>query len=166
MMRENSPSYPMNMAQPVLITRGLNPDNGLGFSPHGAGRNFSRTKHKARMGHMTDEEIFAAETAGIDARFFMGIPDISELPSAYKDANTVRRQISEFGLAEIVDEIMPNGCIMAEIGRRMRRGKERKRQMTEHKFKVGDWVRRFQGVSLDSASGKHEVGFIGAYRII
>lgn len=104
---------PMNMAQPILITRGLNADNGLGFSPHGAGRNFSRTKHKARMGHMTDAEIFAAETAGIDARFFMGIPDISELPSAYKDANTVRRQISEFGLAEIVDEIMPYGCIMA-----------------------------------------------------
>jgi hypothetical protein len=27
----------------VLIVRGKNAENGLGFSPHGAGRNFSRT---------------------------------------------------------------------------------------------------------------------------
>lgn len=104
---------PLNMAQPILIVRGSDAANGLGFSPHGAGRNFSRTQHKKMMGGRTDEEIFAEETRGLDARFFMGIPDISELPSAYKNADTVRAQISQYGLAEIVDEVIPYGSIMA-----------------------------------------------------
>lgn len=104
---------PLNMAEPVLIVRGKNAAHGLGFSPHGAGRNFSRTQHKRLMGHRADEEIFAEETAGIDARFYMGIADISELPSAYKNAASVRSQIEHYGLAEIVDEVIPYGCIMA-----------------------------------------------------
>jgi len=101
------------MAQPILIARGSNAANGLGFSPHGAGRNFSRTQHKRLMAGKTEAEIFAEETKGIDARFYMGIPDISELPSAYKNAEAVRRQITSYGLAEIVDEVLPFGCIMA-----------------------------------------------------
>lgn len=104
---------PLNMAEPILIARGRNADNGLGFSPHGAGRNFSRTKHKRSLDNTPDEEIVKRETHGIDARFFMGIPDISELPSAYKNAASVRAQIDEYGLAEIVDEVIPYGCIMA-----------------------------------------------------
>ena len=39
--------------------------------------------------------------------------DISELPSAYKDAEMVKRQMKEFGLGEVMDEIIPYGCIMA-----------------------------------------------------
>ena len=39
--------------------------------------------------------------------------DISELPLAYKSAATVRRQIKDYGLAEVVDMIEPIGCIMA-----------------------------------------------------
>jgi len=39
----------------------------------------------------------------------MGMPDSSELPSAYKNASAVKEQITEYGLADIVDE----GCIMA-----------------------------------------------------
>lgn len=104
---------PLNMAEPILIARGSNAENGLGFSPHGAGRNFSRTQHKRMMAGKTDAEIFADETKGIDARFFMGNPDISELPSAYKNAAELRAQISEYGLADIVDEVIPFGCIMA-----------------------------------------------------
>jgi len=104
---------PLNMAEPVLIVRGKNAPHGLGFSPHGAGRNFSRTQHKRMQAGRTDAEIFAAETQGIDARFFMGMTDISELPSAYKNATAVRRQIETFGLAEVVDEVIPYGCIMA-----------------------------------------------------
>ncbi|WP_318912376.1 RtcB family protein [Shinella zoogloeoides] len=104
---------PLNMAEPILIVRGRNADNGLGFSPHGAGRNFSRTQHRRLMEGRTEAEIFAEETKGIDARFFMGIPDISELPSAYKNAAAVRAQIDEFGLADVVDEVIPYGCIMA-----------------------------------------------------
>jgi RNA-splicing ligase RtcB len=41
---------PLNMAQPVLITEGLNADNGLGFAPHGAGRNYSRTQFMKTVG--------------------------------------------------------------------------------------------------------------------
>ncbi|MCH9809362.1 MAG: RtcB family protein [Alphaproteobacteria bacterium] len=104
---------PLNMAEPILIARGKDAANGLGFAPHGAGRNFSRSAHKRQHAGRSDAEIFAAETKGIDARFFMGIPDISELPSAYKNAATVRSQIDTFGLADVVDEVIPYGCIMA-----------------------------------------------------
>lgn len=99
---------PLNMAQPVLIVRGKDNPDALGFSPHGAGRNFSRAEHRRRR--LGDLE---AETAGIDARFFSGIADPTELPSGYKNADEVRRQITAFQLAEVVDEVIPHGCIMA-----------------------------------------------------
>jgi hypothetical protein len=60
-----------------------------------------------------EEDIVAEQTAGIDARFFCGIPDISELPGAYKNAAAMRAQIAAFGLAEVVDTIDPVGSIMA-----------------------------------------------------
>jgi RNA-splicing ligase RtcB len=102
---------PLNMAEPILIARGKDADNGLGFAPHGAGRNSSRT---AFMRTIADRQAFLRDqTANIDARFFSGIPDLSELPAAYKNAATLRRQIDSFGLAEVVDTIEPIGCIMA-----------------------------------------------------
>jgi RNA-splicing ligase RtcB len=104
---------PLNMAEPILIARGLDAPNGLGFAPHGAGRNFSRTAFMKRFAHMTEAEIVADQTKGIDARYFCGIPDVSELPAAYKNAASVRRQITEYGLAEVVDIIEPIGSIMA-----------------------------------------------------
>jgi len=115
---------PLNMAEPILIVRGSNAPHGLGFSPHGAGRNFSRTAHIRRLGEefgadnrgLSPNNIAAVmerETSGLDARFFSGTPDISELPSAYKNAANVRSQIEHYGLAEIVDEVIPYGSIMA-----------------------------------------------------
>lgn len=104
---------PLNMAEPILITRGLDAANGLGFAPHGAGRNYSRTAHIRSLDGEPEHETVARETAGIDARFHCGIPDVSELPSAYKSAASVRGQIAEFGLADVVDTIEPFGCIMA-----------------------------------------------------
>jgi RNA-splicing ligase RtcB len=104
---------PMNMAEPVMIARGCNAANGLGFSPHGAGRNLSRTAFMKRNAHLTKDELIAEQTRGIDARFFCGAPDVSELPGAYKNAAAMRRQIADFGLAEIVDEVLPYGSIMA-----------------------------------------------------
>lgn len=104
---------PLNMAQPILIAKGLNSDNGLGFSPHGAGRNSSRTAHKKSLQGLSDQDVFDSETKDIDARFFMKNIDVSELPSAYKDADTVRAQIDEYKLASIVDEVIPYGSIMA-----------------------------------------------------
>lgn len=96
---------PLNMAEPVLITAHRDRAETLGFAPHGAGRNLSRTAY-----------LRANEPAwpeGIDARFFCGKPDLSELPGAYKDAALVRAQIAKYDLAEVVDTIKPYGSIMA-----------------------------------------------------
>lgn len=103
----------MNMAESILVVRGQSTDTNLGFPPHGAGRNMSRTQHKKSKQDQTVQEIFKQETKGLDVRFFSNEIDISELPSAYKNAQTVKSQIQEFGLGEIVDEILPYGCIMA-----------------------------------------------------
>ncbi|MHA3915752.1 RtcB family protein [Halovulum sp. GXIMD14793] len=105
---------PLNMAEPVLLIQSRPNERNKGFAPHGAGRNFSRSAHKRANAGRTEAEIFAQETAGLDARFFSGNIDISELPSAYKSAAAVRAQMEQFDLASVVDEIMPYGCIMAE----------------------------------------------------
>ena len=104
---------PLNMSEPVLIVKGATTENNLGFAPHGAGRNISRGRHIKNNSHKTIEEIFQEETKGLDVRFFSNRIDISELPSAYKNAEMVKRQMKEFGLGEVLDEIMPYGCIMA-----------------------------------------------------
>ncbi len=104
---------PMNMSQPMLIVKGNTTDNNLGFAPHGAGRNISRGKHKKNIANKTVEEIFLEETKGLDVRFFSNHIDITELPSAYKNAENVKQQMYEFGLGDVVDEIIPYGCIMA-----------------------------------------------------
>ena len=104
---------PLNMSEPVLIVKGTKTSNNLGFAPHGAGRNTSRGEHLRRNTSKTKEEIFKDETKGLDVRFFSGNIDITELPSAYKNAETVQAQMKEFNLGEVVDKIMPYGCIMA-----------------------------------------------------
>lgn len=104
---------PLNMSEPVLIVKGETTDNNLGFAPHGAGRNVSRGQHKRKHAHKTVSQLFHEETKGLDVRFYFNEVDISELPSAYKNAASVTAQMKEFGLGEVVDEIMPYGCIMA-----------------------------------------------------
>lgn len=104
---------PLNMSEPVLIVQGETTASNLGFAPHGAGRNISRTAHRKSKEGRSMEAIFQEETAGLDVRFYSGEIDITELPSAYKNADTVRRQMEEFGLGEVIDEVLPYGCIMA-----------------------------------------------------
>ncbi len=87
---------PLNMSEPVLIVRGKTTENNLGFAPHGAGRNISRGKHKKNNAHKTIEQIFIEETQGLDIRFYSKHIDISELPSAYKNAEMVKLQMQEF----------------------------------------------------------------------
>ncbi|MGB0423068.1 MAG: hypothetical protein ACPGED_02040, partial [Flavobacteriales bacterium] len=58
-------------------------------------------------------DVFNEETEGLDVRFFSGEIDITELPSAYKNADAVRKQMEEFGLGEVIDEVIPYGSIMA-----------------------------------------------------
>lgn len=118
---------PMNMRDGILIVKGETTDTNLGFAPHGAGRNYSRSDHrrsKLDSTGKTKEQIVAEETEGLDIRFFSGKSDITELPSAYKNANSVREQINKFNLGTIVDEIEPYGCIMAgEIDKPWRKKK-------------------------------------------
>ncbi|WP_158846272.1 RtcB family protein [Algibacter sp. L1A34] len=103
---------PLNMSEPVLIVEGDTTATNLGFAPHGAGRNVSRTQHR-RSKTGTTMQIFKEETRGLDVRFFSKEIDITELPSAYKNANTVRAQMDEYGLGKVIDEVLPYGCIMA-----------------------------------------------------
>ncbi len=103
---------PLNMSEPVLIVEGATTATNLGFAPHGAGRNVSRSQHRnSKTGSIM--QIFKEETRGLDVRFFSKEIDITELPSAYKNANSVRQQMKEFGLGEVIDEVLPYGCIMA-----------------------------------------------------
>lgn len=104
---------PLNMNQPILIVKGEETENNLGFAPHGAGRNISRTAHIRKYQDKTIEEVYNEETKGIDARFYCGNIDISELPSAYKNAEAVIEQMNKFNLGNVVDKINPYGCIMA-----------------------------------------------------
>ena len=96
---------PMNMAKPILITNHNNNNSALGFAPHGAGRNMSRTQFK--------RENKPSMPEGIDVRFYCGIPDPSELPEAYKDADSIVAAIKSHSLATISDRIMPAGSMMA-----------------------------------------------------
>jgi RNA-splicing ligase RtcB len=106
---------PLNATEPILIIEGQRTELNLGFAPHGAGRHLSRRKHKMRAlsGGRSEQAIFAEETAGIDMRFFSGNVDITELPSAYKPAASIRTAMEKFGLARVVTQITPFGCIMA-----------------------------------------------------
>lgn len=96
---------PLNMAEPILILEHTNNKDALGFAPHGAGRNMGR---KAFLRENQPEM-----PKGIDARFYCGKPDLSELPEAYKNAASVRTQIDKYGIGKVVDEIIPYGSIMA-----------------------------------------------------
>ena len=122
---------PLNMSEPVLVVKGETTSTNLGFAPHGAGRNVSRSQHIRSKAGKTKEAIFAEETQGLDARFFSGHIDISELPSAYKNAEAVQRQMKQFGLGEVVDRVQPYGCIMAgdwQIDAPWRKRKKKKKR--------------------------------------
>lgn len=117
---------PLNMSEPILMVEPsqLWGHEAMGFAPHGAGRNMSRTAHTKILANEYGAdarglspnniaEIMARETKGIDVRFYTGAPDVSELPSAYKNAQQVTAAIERHNLAKITDTIQPLGTIMA-----------------------------------------------------
>lgn len=141
---------PLNMASPVLLVLGGNQSDYLSFAPHGAGRNLSRRrvlKQFRQKDGSFDEDAMARSMSkaigDVDVRWFLGKPDLSESPFGYKPAETVRAQIKQFQLADLVAEIHPLGSIMAgrgkgrdeeltpkqrrQIGHRADRRKERQR---------------------------------------
>jgi len=113
---------PLNMAAPVLLTLGNDRHDYASFSPHGAGRNKSRSallRDVGLAGLMPEpflqrsRELIERQTQGLDVRFFYDRPDVSESPMAYKSAAQVQEQIERFGLADIIGYIQPKGSIMA-----------------------------------------------------
>ncbi|MGD9801924.1 MAG: RtcB family protein [Hyphomicrobiaceae bacterium] len=113
---------PLNMAAPVLLTLGSDRTEYASFSPHGAGRNKSRTALLREHGLIglapeaflaRSRQLLDRQTGGLDVRFFYDRPDVSESPMAYKSATQVREQIERFGLADIIGVIEPKGSIMA-----------------------------------------------------
>ncbi|MEZ5850644.1 MAG: RtcB family protein [Hyphomicrobiaceae bacterium] len=113
---------PLNMAAPVLLTLGADREAYASFSPHGAGRNKSRSALLRELGltGLVPEELASRaravvdrQTEGLDVRFFYDRPDVSESPIAYKNAEQVRSQIERFGLADVIGLIEPKGSIMA-----------------------------------------------------
>lgn len=111
---------PLNMAAPILLVLGKDNPDCLSFAPHGAGRNRSRTAtfkaFRNKDGSLDEARIartIEQTTHGVDIRWFYGKPDLSETPLAYKSADQVRAQIEQFGLAEVIAEIRPLGCVMA-----------------------------------------------------
>ncbi len=116
---------PLNMAEPVLVTLGRDNADYLSFSPHGAGRNRSRTATRKRYRDpAAAARALADSTRGIDVRWFCGRPDLSESPLGYKPAAQVKEQIAGFGLADVVAEIAPLGSVMAGEVPKRRRGDE------------------------------------------
>ena len=111
---------PLHMAAPILLVLGRDNREFLSFAPHGAGRNLSRRAaikpYRQKDGSIDPqqlERLVAEQTRGLSVRWYHGKPDLSETPMAYKPAGQVKAQIERFGLAEIVAEIQPLGCIMA-----------------------------------------------------
>ncbi len=113
---------PLNMAAPVLLTLGRDQAQYASFSPHGAGRNKSRSallRELGLTGLLPDAFLTRSraemdrQTEGLDVRFYFDRPDVSESPIAYKNADQVRAQIERFGLADVIGLISPKGSIMA-----------------------------------------------------
>ena len=113
---------PLNMAAPILLTLGRDQSEFASFSPHGAGRNKSRSALLRELGlaGLTPEAKLAQsrielarQTEGLDVRFYYDRPDVSESPVAYKNAEQVQRQIEQFGLADVIGLVQPKGSIMA-----------------------------------------------------
>lgn len=111
---------PLNMAREVLLVLGADNKDFLSFCPHGAGRNLSRRAMLAgyrdadgNLDPLRVQQSLAESTRGLDVRWFNGGADLTESPLGYKDPTKVKAQIARFGLAVVVGEIEPLGCIMA-----------------------------------------------------
>ncbi|QIG77731.1 RNA-splicing ligase protein [Rhizobium phage RHph_TM61] len=114
---------PLSMGDPILITKvhddewyGEAPQSpSLGFCPHGAGRNMSRTQFQKELieKNISPKDLIKQMTDNYDIRAYSGKYDISEFPMAYKNANQIIESIKKYNLTTIVDQVIPYGSIMA-----------------------------------------------------
>ena len=84
------------------------------------------------------QQVLAETTAGLDVRWYSGAPDLSESPLGYKDATKVKAQIARFGLANVVGEIQPRGCIMAGEAPEPHWARARREKRAAHKAERKD----------------------------
>jgi RNA-splicing ligase RtcB len=112
---------PLNMGSEILLVEGADNKDFLSFAPHGAGRNRSRKATKEAFYNpatgdldpsLVDQSL-KEQLNNISVEWASGTPDISESPLGYKSASKVRAEIEEFGLAKILAEVSPSGCMMA-----------------------------------------------------
>ena len=139
---------PLNMAREILLVLGANNPAYLSFCPHGAGRNLSRSAmlkpYQDADGELDParvQQVLAGTTAGLDIRWYSGTPDLSESPLGYKDASKVKAQIARFGLAAVVGEIQPQGCIMAGEAPEPHWARARREKRAAHKAERRDGER-------------------------
>lgn len=111
---------PMNMASPILICLGGNNPDLLGFAPHGAGRDRSRSallrEFRAPHGGLDVDRVataIAQSTKDIEVAWWHGKPDLTETPLGYKSPTSIIDQIERFKLGKICGQIEPLGCLMA-----------------------------------------------------
>src|SRR5262249_1808977 len=102
--------------------------NALGFAPHGAGRNFSRTAYMRAHADKAEEDIVAEQTAGIDARFFCGIPDISELQAPTRTPRPCARRSRRLAWPRSSTRLTPSAASWQATGSGMRLGEKRNRR--------------------------------------
>ena len=132
---------PLNMGREILLVTGKDNQRFLSFAPHGAGRNRSRSAtmkpfldpKTGKVDPKKAKEAIKNATQGLDIRWGSGKPDISESPLGYKDASKIKAELQEFGLATLIGEIEPKGCIMAgEIEPLWKKKKKEKEQTQEN----------------------------------
>jgi tRNA-splicing ligase RtcB len=111
---------PLNMSEPILLTFGEDNKKYLSFSPHGAGRNRSRSQtinqfkgEDKKIDKYLIEKKLKEVTGNLDVRWASKKPDITESPIGYKNASSVKKQLISHNLASLAIEIKPRGCIMA-----------------------------------------------------
>ncbi len=112
---------PLNMGREILLVEGADNQDFLSFAPHGAGRNQSRTATKepfcdpstGEPDRALIEQSLKKQTKDLEILWASGTPDITESPLGYKCASKVRSDIEKFGLAKVLAEVKPRGCMMA-----------------------------------------------------
>jgi len=137
---ENLKVIPLNMRDPVLLVSN-HPENTSGYAPHGAGRIFSRSnwmkqkgfndikapsKYKECKSNGMIDKLIQEELGPLAPNYvsFTKNPDISELPSAYRDYSVIITEIEKQKIAIIEDKLIPIGSIMAGVflnGRKSRK---------------------------------------------
>lgn len=127
---------PLNMSAPILLTYGLNNSQFLGFSPHGAGRNRSRTETNNMFNsHREREDALKESTKDILVSWYSGKPDVTESPIGYKNATEIKQQIEDFKLAHVFGEIMPKATLMAGDMNNHRRSRKKNKGVNNTKEK-------------------------------